>query len=393
MNVTVSSLASPSGAGTHGRPPYRPWIHRLAIAAAAVTWPLLMVGGTVTVMRAGMAVYDWPTTFGLNMFLFNMFEATWGVFVEHGHRLYGSLVGLGCVLLACWFTLDRLGKRGLGVLAVVLGLSALAVMNPATTILPGLKPGQYSLVGIGLASLPVAAYFIGVRRDWPAGLAWLALAGVVGQGLLGGYRVNLNSARLAFIHGCTAQAFFGLMVALAVLTGQRWMEAGDRVPDRYGLRVLGPILLVATYAQIVLGATVRHYLTSSLLIQHAIASLLVATLGMIAGARARRASADCAALGRVGPTLVGLVSLQMLLGVLNWWIHPPFDGVPRPGELTRGQAVIRLSHQGLGALVLAAAVVLVLRSYRHLSGRTAAAGARSPQDTDASVRRPLETVA
>ena len=42
------------------------------------TWPMLLLGGTVTVLRAGMAVPDWPTTFGINMFLYNMFETHLG---------------------------------------------------------------------------------------------------------------------------------------------------------------------------------------------------------------------------------------------------------------------------------------------------------------------------
>ena len=40
-----------------------------------------------------MAVPDWPTTFGMNMFLYNLLPASWGVFGEHTHRLYGAAVG------------------------------------------------------------------------------------------------------------------------------------------------------------------------------------------------------------------------------------------------------------------------------------------------------------
>ncbi len=389
-DVHAATTALPATATVPSR--YRPWVHRLAVVGSALTWPLLLVGGTVTVMRAGMAVYDWPTTFGVNMFFYNMFEASWGVFVEHGHRLYGSLVGLACVLLASWFTFDRLGRRSLWVVAGVVGLAVLAVVNPATDLLPGLKPGQYSLVGVGLAALPLALYFGLVRRDAALGLAWLALAGVVGQGLLGGYRVNLNSARLAFLHGCTAQAFFGLMVGLAVLTSRGWVEATGRSAERGRLRALSTVLVVATYLQIVLGASVRHYLTNGLLIQHAIASVIVAALGLHVGAVATRARAACPALGRTGPMLIALLALQVALGVVNWWIHPPFDGIPRPGELTRLQAAIRLGHQGIGALVLATAVVLMLRSYRHLTGRPDAATPGGLPGAADRTRRELEAV-
>src|SRR4051812_49576567 len=87
---------------------YRPGPHRVAVFAAVFTWPLIFVGGLVTTYRVGMAVPDWPTTFGMNMFLFRFWEAAWGVFIEHGHRLYGAAVGLSTLILAVWFVVaDR----------------------------------------------------------------------------------------------------------------------------------------------------------------------------------------------------------------------------------------------------------------------------------------------
>ncbi len=85
--------------------PYRRVAHWMALGAAVFTLPLLYVGGSVTTYRVGLAVPDWPETFGINMFLFNMWEHPFGVRVEHSHRLYGAAVGL--------FTLDsgRLAAR------------------------------------------------------------------------------------------------------------------------------------------------------------------------------------------------------------------------------------------------------------------------------------------
>ena len=37
----------------------------------------------MTTYRVGMAVPDWPTTFGINMFLYDLLGPPWGVFVEH----------------------------------------------------------------------------------------------------------------------------------------------------------------------------------------------------------------------------------------------------------------------------------------------------------------------
>ena len=70
--------------------------------AAVFTLPLLFVGGSVTTYRVGMAVPDWPTTFGINMFLYDFWNAPFGVRVEHTHRLYGAAVGLATIVLAVW---------------------------------------------------------------------------------------------------------------------------------------------------------------------------------------------------------------------------------------------------------------------------------------------------
>lgn len=47
-----------------------------------------------------MAVPDWPTTYGYNMFLFPVSQWVGGVLDEHTHRLWASGVGLLTVILA-----------------------------------------------------------------------------------------------------------------------------------------------------------------------------------------------------------------------------------------------------------------------------------------------------
>ena len=79
-----------------------PWPHRLAVALALVTFPLLFVGGLVTTYDAGMAVPDWPGTYGYNLFLYpwqSWLAAPWDLFIEHGHRLLGSVAGLVSIAL------------------------------------------------------------------------------------------------------------------------------------------------------------------------------------------------------------------------------------------------------------------------------------------------------
>src|SRR5438105_1159735 len=84
-------------------PPSSPWPHRLAVLLACATFPLLWVGGLVTSYDAGMAVPDWPTTFGYNPFLYpwaTWIFGPWDLFIEHGHRLLGAVVGLLTIALA-----------------------------------------------------------------------------------------------------------------------------------------------------------------------------------------------------------------------------------------------------------------------------------------------------
>ena len=92
--------------------------HRLAVLTAAATGVLIVFGGLVTNTGAALAVPDWPTTFGHNMFLFPWSQMVGGVFYEHSHRLLGSVVGLLTVALAAalWPRGGRL--RALGIAAV-----------------------------------------------------------------------------------------------------------------------------------------------------------------------------------------------------------------------------------------------------------------------------------
>src|SRR5262245_5852427 len=99
---------------------FSPWPHRLALVLAWATFPLLFIGGLVTSLGVGMAVPDWPTTFGYNMFLYPWSKMIGGIFYEHSHRLVASAVGLLTIGLALtfWVYERRRWLRWLGVAAL-----------------------------------------------------------------------------------------------------------------------------------------------------------------------------------------------------------------------------------------------------------------------------------
>ncbi len=63
---------------------------------------LIVAGGLVTSTGSGLAVPDWPTSYGWNMFTFPMKHMVGGIFYEHGHRLIASGVGFLTIILALW---------------------------------------------------------------------------------------------------------------------------------------------------------------------------------------------------------------------------------------------------------------------------------------------------
>jgi cytochrome c oxidase assembly protein subunit 15 len=180
--------------------PYDPWRHRYALALVASTVLLLVAGGLVTSTGSGLAVPDWPLSFGQ---VFPKMQG--GVLFEHGHRMVASLVGLLIVVQAIWF-----GRR---------------------------EPRRP------------------VRR-----LAFTALGLVVAQGLLGGLTVLLRlPTMVSVMHACLAQIVFCVVVAIAVVTSRRFVGAdGEHRPVPRSLAVFGAVAVAATFAQVILGALMRH---------------------------------------------------------------------------------------------------------------------------------------
>jgi cytochrome c oxidase assembly protein subunit 15 len=218
---------------------------------------------------------------------------------------------------------------------------------------------------------------------------WLALAGVILQGLMGGLRVTQISTTLAMIHGCFAQLFFMYLASITAWSSRTWILLGSseldpvEKPSKQILRftLIMPFMF---YAQIIAGAWLRHFQAPDKLYLHEILGVTVVVLTTIAGSKIRRSEfGKQMSIRRLRMALVGLTHLQWLLGLLSWWLMRPFDGIPKP--VSSLQAILRTSHQANGALLLACAGVMALWVVR-------AYGVGQPQVSDLSNSAKLEAV-
>src|SRR5216683_3350926 len=80
-------------------------LHRFSTFVAACTVLLVLAGSLVTSTNSGLAVPDWPTTYGWNMFAFPPSKWVGGILYEHGHRLIASTVGFLTIVLTAWIWL------------------------------------------------------------------------------------------------------------------------------------------------------------------------------------------------------------------------------------------------------------------------------------------------
>lgn len=185
------------------------WVYRWAMLVTLLTFPLIWLGGLVTTHDAGMAVPDWPGTFGYNLFLYPWSAWLYGpfdLFVEHGHRLLASLVGL---LAIC--------------------LCVVAYRNE--------------------------------KRIWARNLCFGFLAAIISQGVLGGVRVLLDARTAAMIHGCTGPLVFALGSFIVMACSTDWRRATQNAyakPVSRGLQIISYFLVPMSIVQLFVGAHLRH---------------------------------------------------------------------------------------------------------------------------------------
>jgi cytochrome c oxidase assembly protein subunit 15 len=292
-------------------------LHRFAKFVAGCTVLLLLAGSLVTSTGSGLSVPDWPTTYGWNMFAFPPSKWVGGIFYEHGHRLIASGVGFLTIILA----------------------AALWMLDP---------------------------------RRWMKRLGALALLSVILQGVLGGITVRyFLPAPVSTAHAGLAEIFFCMTIAIALFTSPGWARGDDQVDDRM-LRIVASTTTAIIYAQILVGATMRHTDAGlaipdfPLMFGHLIpdhwdpkiaihfahrVGALIVTLAIVATSahilyhhRGRRR------LARPALLLLALVATQVTLGALT--------------VLSRKDIWINSVHLVCGALVLSTSIVITLRSWR-----------------------------
>ena len=225
---------------------------------------------------AGLSVPDWPNSYGYNMFAFPVSMWRGGIFYEHTHRLMGTVVGFCSVLLAlrAWGAGRNPAVRRFLWIGATLAVLIAVLCGAMLPFVPAGERGEklhgalnQSLIGwAGMALVLACATLMRQRepRRWARWLATGVLGAVLFQGLLGGLRVVLVNLDLAIVHACVAQAFFCLAALTAVVTSKWWYQAPDLsraadAPAGRRLIVAGVVAFVAIYAQLMVGATMRHY--------------------------------------------------------------------------------------------------------------------------------------
>jgi cytochrome c oxidase assembly protein subunit 15 len=288
-----------------------------------VLWAALVIfaGAMVTSTGSGMAVPDWPQSFG-----------TWtpkmtgGVLFEHGHRMVAGMLGLLIAVLALWAAAAE-------------------------------------------------------TRRWARVIAWTALIAVFAQALLGGLTVLIGTFRdwththpgVSTIHASLAQLVFALLVSYATVSAPGWWSHAHRKPAPAALAAWSKALVALVYAQILLGAAMRHQQAGLIIYDfplsygriippfynglvalnfaHRCGAWLLATLGL---GFAWRVASDASLdpwVRRPAWVLLGAISVQFLLGASAVWTHLEYP-------------VLTSAHVLGGSLVFTSAVVLALRLHR-----------------------------
>ncbi|HWB97467.1 MAG TPA: COX15/CtaA family protein [Bryobacteraceae bacterium] len=283
-------------------------LHRFAVVLAFCTLFLVVAGGLVTSNDAGLSVPDWPLSYGKVM---PVMEG--GIFYEHGHRMVATTVGFLTIVLTVWLWRAE-------------------------------------------------------RRTWLKRLGLAALGAVVAQGVLGGLTVIfLLPKPVSIAHACLAELFFSTTVAIALFTSPAWRKGPLPVDDGGGpslhLLAVGTAAVVLT--QVALGAAARHQALH--IIPHIAGALAVTVMVLWVTLRVLVRHMGHAPLRRSALTLLSLACCQVFLGIAAYMSRIATADAPQPMPVMVGFTV---AHVAVGALTMAASVILAIQVFRHVRPAT-----------------------
>jgi heme a synthase len=288
--------------------PYNRGLHRLAVTLACWTFLLIIAGALVTSNDAGLSVPDWPTSFGS---LYKIPKLVGGVQFEHTHRMIAQVAGLLTIILAVWTW--RVEKR-----------------------------------------------------RWMRVLGFVALGTVIAQGVLGGLTVLFYlPPAISSAHAALAQTFFCIAVAMALFTGQKWIEEQPRVefdhrrPSLFTLTLLSIFVL---YVQLLLGAMFRHHGLSWW--PHVANAVIVTFVLAWTAIRGLTVYSHVEAVRRPAIVMLSLVIAQLCLGFLAFLTRVEWGKNAVQPELP--MVVSTVAHVAVGALLLATTAILAIQVWRHV---------------------------
>ena len=299
--------------------------HWFTVVVACLAFLLIIAGGLVTSNNAGLAVPDWPTSFGS---LYKIPRMVGGVKFEHGHRMLAELVGFLTIVVAIWtWRVDK--------------------------------------------------------RRWMRGLTVGAVAGVVFQGVLGGLTVlNFLPPAISTSHAVVGQIMFCLLAAIAVFTSQSWLaEPAQKITRKEARPLLRHCWMLIGFLilQLILGAAFRHVWTKwgpaganrwpgqkiihTFLYPHIANAVIVSVLVLYVSLRALSKYARIPHLRQPALMLLVLLILQLLLG-FSAYVTRVVRGVDEL-QPTLSLVATTVAHLGIGALMLAITTILMIQGYRY----------------------------
>jgi cytochrome c oxidase assembly protein subunit 15 len=287
-------------------------LHRFTLFVTGATLFLIVAGALVTSHDAGLAVPDWPLSFG------KFFPQMVGnVFWEHGHRMVATTVGILVIILNIWLWRSE-------------------------------------------------------KRAWVRRLGVVALIAVIAQGLLGGLTVKwMLPLAVSSAHATLAQLFFCTMVSLSVFTAPGWNDSRPGIEEKgsFPLRYLLAAAAASILVQLVLGATLRHsatwdqHLPTSLLLTHLGGALIVVLILGSAIVTTLKRHRNETYLTQPAMIAATLLVVQLSLGLAAYLTRLASPSAPQPRNPMVG---ITVAHVACGALVFASAIVLTIRAFRVL---------------------------